>query len=357
VRPRADARSALLALALTALPALALGAPSPSPSPAANAVPSPPPESLLRVALDAPNHISYVGQLQTTRWGPNSANATIQRVEHLAPGQTRRTFLAPESLYGEYDVTIGVTLLQFDTRRGRVMVNERPAAAGSAAAGSNIALLEQNYRAVLGPVEVVAARPTTTVWLVNRYTGERTMRLWIDNGTKIVLAKEAYHGDGSLAWRMRFDDIRFTSEIPADLFSTAIPNGFREVEGRRFADLSTDLQRTVDTAGFRSVGPRYLPEGFGLVGAEVSTIKGVRSLHFLYSDGVRSLSLFENNANAAADFGALRPTATRFENHDAQYVKEGPTTLLAWREHGLAFALVGDLDLKELVRIATSVLP
>ena len=75
---------------------------------------------------------------------------------------------------------------------------------------SNVALLEQNYRAVLGPVDVVAGRPTTTVWLVNRYTGVRAMRLWIDNGTKVVLAKEAYHADGSLAWRMRFDEIRFT---------------------------------------------------------------------------------------------------------------------------------------------------
>jgi hypothetical protein len=30
---------------------------------------------------------------------------------------------------------------------------------------------------------------------------------------------------------------------------------------------------------------------------------------------------------------------------------------LAWREKGLAFTLVGDLDLKELVRIGISVVP
>ena len=38
-------------------------------------------------------------------------------------------------------------------------------------------------------------------------------------------------------------------------------------------------------------------------------------------------------------------------------MRDGPTTLLAWREEGLAFALVGDLDLKDLVRIAISVVP
>jgi hypothetical protein len=31
--------------------------------------------------------------------------------------------------------------------------------------------------------------------------------------------------------------------------------------------------------------------------------------------------------------------------------------LLTWREHGLAFALVGDLELRDMVNIATSVVP
>ena len=172
-----------------------------------------------------------------------------------------------------------------------------------------------------------------------------------------MLAKEAYHGDGSLSWRMRFDDIRFTSEIPRDIFSTAVPSGFRQIEDRRFSDTLNDLQRTLDDAGFKSVGPRYLPDGFSIIGADLTIVRGVRNLHFVYSDGIRTLSLFENGANAEADFGTFRPSVTQFEGHDAEYVKDGPTTLLSWHEHGLAFALVGDLDLRELVQIASSVIP
>jgi anti-sigma factor RsiW len=41
----------------------------------------------------------------------------------------------------------------------------------------------------------------------------------------------------------------------------------------------------------------------------------------------------------------------------AEYIEDGPTTLLTWKEHGLAFALVGDLLLPELVEIAQSVVP
>lgn len=280
----------------------------------------------------------------------------IERVEHRAPGDTRRTFLAPEALYGEYDVTHGTRTTKFDTKSHRVLVADSPSN-DNATASSDTLLLMANYRAVLGPVDIVASRASTTVSLINKFTGERTLRLWIDNDTKVVLSKEAYRSDGSLAWRTRFDEIRFNPEIPDEVFSTAVPSGFAPAELRHYADLSSDLATAVRDAGFKPIEPHYLPDGFSLIGAETSTIKNVKSLHYLYSDGIRTLSLFENGANAAADFGTVKPMTTRFEGHDADYVKDGPTLLLSWREHGLSFALVGDLELRELTQIAKSVVP
>ncbi len=337
-----------------AMPAVAFAAPpSAAPAPAATGDAN----ALVREALDSPKHVSYVGQMQTTRWGTRVANATIQRVEHLAPSSTRRTFLAPEALYGEYDITLGTTTTKIDPKQHRVMVSENPSADNAFASNSNITLLAANYRALIGPVEIVAARPATTISLVNKYTGECIMRLWIDNATKVVLAKESYHQDGSLAWRTRFDEIRFTSEIPSGIFVAQIPAGFQEVEGRHFADMDGDVQHTLDEAGFKPINPKYLPDGFRVIGAENSVFRGSRNLHLLYSDGIRTLSLFENNSDAEPDFGGVKPSVTRFEGHDAQYVKDGPTTLLTWREKGLAFTLIGDLDLKKLTAIAVSVVP
>jgi negative regulator of sigma E activity len=334
------------------LPVGAMAAKKAAPQP-----PAPDANALVREALEAPRHVSYVGQMQTIRWGTRVANATIQRVEHLAPSSTRRTFLAPEALYGEYDITLGTTTTKIDPKQHRAMVSENPSSDNVIAMNSNIALLVANYRAVIGPVEIVAARPATTISLVNRYTGERMMRLWIDNDTKVVLAKEAYHQDGSVAWRARFDDIRFTGQIPNGIFSTSIPSDFQQVEGRRFADINDDLQQTLEDAGFKPENPRYLPDGFHIIGAENSIFRGLHNLHLLYSDGIRTLSLFENNSDSEPDFGDVKPSITHFEGHDAQYVKDGPTTLLTWREHGLAFALIGDLDLKNLTEIAISVVP
>lgn len=330
------------------------------------AAPTPPPakespdrqaQDLLRASIDAPKTISYVGEIQMTRWGSNGATAMLERIEHDAPDRTRRLYVAPESAYGDYVVTVGTTSYQFDLKHNRVVQTQNPVLASQVALNDNFALLVANYRAVAGPSETVAGRATTTVSLVNKYTGVRTMRLWIDRQTKLILAKETYRTNGTVATRLRFDDIRYTRDIPADLFSTTPPSGFTFVIGYRFSTLSTDIDRTTHDAGFDVQGPHYLPDGFSILSAEVMDVNNVRTLHFIYSDGIRMVSLFENGAGAPADFGTERPVPIHFDGHDAEYVKQGPTTLLAWRERGLSFALVGDLDMRELTAIADSIVP
>ena len=358
-------------LAATALALLAFGASAvhaapappravPAPHLRAANVPPPPPVAdgrpLLVAAAAAPKHVSFVGQLSSIRSGQTRSDAVVSKVEHRAPDETRRTYLTPHVLYGQFVITRGAMSWDVDPANKRIVVSENKAAVDPVAVVDDIALVDGNYRAVKSATDTVADRKTDVVDLVSRYTGERTLRLWIDQQTHVVLAKEAYHSDGSLAWRTRYDDIRYTEGIPETIFSASVPPGFRTVKGRSYAQPVT-RPNAVPSPGFTPITPKYLPEGFIVVGSAVTQVKGVRNLHLIYSDGIRNLSLFENATNRAIDFTGMKPQATRFENHEAQYVRDGPTTLLAWREHGLAFALVGDLDLKELIQIATSVVP
>jgi negative regulator of sigma E activity len=360
-----SASLAVAALALFALAAPAVRAAPPSPHPARPASKSAAPGPLLAgtdarplivAAAAAPRHVSFVGQMSTIRSGQTRAFAVVAKIEHRAPDETRRTYLAPRVLYGQFVISRGAMSWDVDTNRKRVVISENRAAVDPVAIVDDIALLDSNYRAVRTTVDSVADRRTDVVDLVSRFTGERAMRLWIDSDTHIVLAKEAYHSDGSLAWRNRFDDIRYTDGIPAAIFTSAIPPGFETVKGRSYT-MPHAAPSAVPDAGFKPVTPRYLPDGFALIGADVTQVKDVRNLHLIYSDGIRNLSLFESATDRTIEFAGMKPTATRFEDHDAQYVRDGPTTLLAWRERGLAFALVGDLDLKELQQIATSVVP
>jgi negative regulator of sigma E activity len=337
----------LLATALVAVPRVA---------PAAEKAPSLDPTSLLRASIEAPGTVSYVGQFETVRFSSNRASATIVKVEHRAPALTRRWYVAPEAFYGDYTITKGSATYEFDPKRGRVVISHNPTIDNQVAVAGSFGRVLQNYRAIYdGGETTVAERPTMSVVLVSKYTGERAVRVWIDRETKLVLKKEEYHANGSIASQTRFEEIRYTKSIPDGLFSTDAPAGYAQVAGQDVALPSSDILRVIHDAGFPVYEPKNLPQGFVVIGGDVATVNGVRTLHLLYSDGLRAISLFENATGAAADFGALRPRTITFEGHEAQYVEDGPTTLLTWKEHHLNFALVGDLMQIELVAIAKSV--
>jgi outer membrane lipoprotein-sorting protein len=346
-----SARTAgLLGLALLALCGPASAAPTAAPAIGSDARP------LIVEAVAAPQHVSFVGQMSAIRSGATRATATITKIEHRAPNMSRRTYLAPRDLYGQFVVSRGALSWDVNPAKKQVTVTENKAAVDPVAVVDDIALLDSNYRAVRTGSDDVAERKTDVVDLVSRYTGERAMRLWLDQQTHVVLAKEAYHGDGSLAWRTRFDDIRYTDAIPSEVFSTDPPPGYQTIHGRSYQQ-PVALPSAVPNAGFTPVTPRYLPDGFVLVGSDVSTNNGIKNLHLIYSDGIRTLSLFQNATGREVDFVGMQSQTTSFENHVAHYVHDGPTTLLAWKEHKLVFAVVADLDLKELIRIAISVVP
>lgn len=312
---------------------------------------------LLHESLDAPKSVSYVGELQTIRFSSSRAIATIVRVEHRAPSLTRRWYLAPDSLYGDYIITRGIATYQFDTKHERVTVSHNPMLDDTVSANGNLDRIMQNYRTVFDGHETIANRPTVSLSLINKYTGERAVRLWIDEQTHLVLKKEEYHGNGAVASQMRFEELRYTTQIPDDIFATDAPAGYEQVAGTEIVTPSSDVERVERDAGFTPASPKDLPQGFILATGDVTIVNGVRTLHLLYSDGLRTISLFENATGAAADFGTLRPRTARFGGHDAEYVEDGPTTLLTWRERGLYFALVSDLMRPELIEIAKSVVP
>ena len=311
---------------------------------------------LLRDAVSAYSKYSYVGQVQNVDFGTSRALAVLFRIEHRAPDLTRRWYLAPESLYGESIISNGDTSYDVDPHNNRVVVVKDDAIDDQVAEDDNFGLLLHNYRAVMGPEDNVAGRRAYSVLLVNKHNGATVMRIAVDAQTKVVLEKERYAASGSVSHQMHFESISYTNALPNDLF--AVPtSGYARVNGPNHGFPSADLQAVVRTAGFQALGPKYLPEGFLPIAGDVSDIKGVRTLHLLYSDGLRTVSIFENARGSAVDLGSYTVHQTSVRSHSAQYVLEGPTTLLAWAQGDLHFALVGELSRDEMVRIASSVSP
>ncbi|HEY9086255.1 MAG TPA: sigma-E factor regulatory protein RseB domain-containing protein [Candidatus Tyrphobacter sp.] len=308
--------------------------------------------ALLHAAVEAPRRISFVAQVQLLSIGSHGSTASIFRVEHRAPDLTRRWYLAPQNLYGDFTISRAHTTYAIDVRSRRVVVTPHDAFGLHFGWSRNLPLLVANYRPAIGPDDEVAGRPTDVVTLVNRYTGATTMRLWVDERTDLMLRREIYSSDGSVVLQMRFDAVRFTNAIPLATFT--LPAHYERTAGPNREMPSNDPLHVMAVSGLAVRAPRYLPEGFTPVAADLDNVKGVRTLHVLYSDGLRTISLFENARGAAVDMSGYHPVSTTVGALSAQYVEDGPTTLLAWSQGALHFALVGDLNRDELERIAAS---
>ncbi|MGD0967812.1 MAG: sigma-E factor regulatory protein RseB domain-containing protein [Candidatus Aquilonibacter sp.] len=317
--------------------------------------PAPSPTDLLRDALTAPQRVSYVGEVQVLRIGAQHSDATIYRVEHRAPDLTRRWYLAPQDLYGDSTISRGSTNYSIDVKRQRVVVSQGEDADQQIADQGNFDILMANYHAVYAPDENLSGRSVHVVVLNNKYTGQTTMRVHIDAQTHLVLERQQYAANGSLIAQTRMEQIRYTNAIPPALFD--IPSGMDRVNGAARGQESTDIAQVISSAGFAARVPKYLPEGFSPIAGDLVSINNVPTLHLIYSDGIRTVSLFQNEKDAAVDLSHYHAIATSVADHPAHYVEDGPTTLLAWADGNRHFALVGELTVVELEKIGASVLP
>ena len=310
---------------------------------------------LLHDAFDAPHALSYEGQVQVMEIGESHSIVSVYRISHLAPDLTRRWYLAPQSVYGDSVIARGVHTYNIDVRHSRTIVDKNGALDDRAALDDNFGLMTKNYRIVVAPDDNIAGRTVRTLLLVNKYTGETTMRVCIDARTHLMLEKDRYAPNGSLMSQVRFEQLSYVASIPRAVF--ALPSGFKQISGIQHQTPSNDVASLVKSAGFKAKSPRYLPDGFLPVTGDISAVNGVRTLHLLYSDGIRTVSLFENARGAAVDMSRYSAHDIAVQNHRGRYVEQGPVTLLAWQESGLHFALVGELSRTELVKIAASVVP
>lgn len=326
--------------------------------PAHAAAGTPPAQSAilrLHAAVVAPQHVSFVGQVQLLEIGSHGSEASIFRVEHRAPDLTRRWYIAPRNLHGDSTVSRADTVYAIDVARHQIVVTQNEAFGIHFGWERNFGLLTQNYRPVSEPSQIVAGRPVEVVRLVNRYSGATTMRVWIDESTNLMLRREVYAADGSIMLQMHFDSVRFTNDLPPSTF--ALPTGYRLVTGPSRGAATDNPYAVISRSGFTPHAPHYLPEGFVAVGADLADEKGVHILHLLYSDGLRTVSLFENAKGAAVDTSGYRTERLRVGNLTVEAVDQGATTLLAWSDGHLHYALVGDLGGDELQKIAASITP
>lgn len=115
-----------------------------------------------------------------------------------------------------------------------------------------------------------------------------------------------------------------------------------------------DLPQARNEVDFEPAAPTRLYPGYIL--DSVRKIDDYNSLHLIYTNGINTLSLFEQsldgkNMLAAQDF---REYAVYRSNQSAQDMGKTPdkSTILAWRNGSVSFVLIGNEEMSRLMEIA-----
>jgi len=109
------------------------------------------------------------------------------------------------------------------------------------------------------------------------------------------------------------------------------------------------LSEARETFEFTLVSPSWLDPGYRL--DQIRRIEGRDALHLLYTDGIETLSLFEQPLDGQ------RGLEVKDFREYAFYRSKGQVggTILAWRDDALSYVLIGNDDMSQLVKVAQSV--
>ena len=118
-----------------------------------------------------------------------------------------------------------------------------------------------------------------------------------------------------------------------------------------------DLPQARRVVDFEPVAPVRLHPGYIL--DSVRKISGYNSLHMIYTNGVNTLSLFEQSLDGAQGLAAqdFREYAV-YRNIEADVypvTTSEKATILAWRNDSVSFVLIGNEDMSRLMELAQAV--
>jgi len=118
-----------------------------------------------------------------------------------------------------------------------------------------------------------------------------------------------------------------------------------------------DLPQARKAVDFEPVAPIRLHPGYIL--DSIRKIEDYNSLHLIYTNGINTLSLFEQSLDGQVGLAAkdFREYAVYRSNQTAQDKRIEPdkATILAWRNGSVSFILIGNEDITRLMEIAQAV--
>lgn len=282
---------------------------------------------LLERAVRAPASTSYSGTQFVSAWGSLGTTSALVDVEHLpgygtvtrvvgAPGVTEASSFTPDQS-GTGDVSGAAALLSPLTTRHECVT------AGTAA---------------------VAGRTTDVVVIRRRSDSRVAGRLWIDQSTGLVLRREVYDQAGRVVRASAFISVQVgPRSLPAHLPPIGAVPWQERLDGASLAAMRAQGWKV----------PGTLP-GMALYDARRTSSGGGTALHLGYSDGLSTVSVFEQRGRL--DTGRLKGYTVAVRGGTTVHQRGGIPTEVVWSADGTVYTLVADAP-PEMVDAVVTALP
>lgn len=295
--------------------------------------------AVLQRAADAARNQPYVGTQFLSSWTGGSTTSVLVDVTHV-PGLGSLLRVAPNA-GGRGG---GGSVLEADIAGSP---NSGPAAPLPGLDAVPLALLQANYDVSMAPPQSCVGRPAQVVD-VRRRGGDSSLagRFWVDTATGLVLRREVFAAGGRTVRASAFVNVN-TDAVPT--LAESAPTASGQPAGEPVSAAELDRLRA---AGW--VAPTRLGSDLALYDARSTGAGRSQMLHLSYSDGLSTVSLFEQP-------GRLNPTTLggwqqqRIGSTEA-YVRDSSPQRVAWSGAGTVYTVVADAP-AQMVAAVVAALP
>ena len=288
-------------------------------------------------ASAAQTQLAWSGTQLVATWSSGMVDSSLVDVVHEpGSGLTSRPHDADSGTVGGTDHDQDVTVP--DRPDGTAYLE-----AAAAGAPAPLSLLMSHYAVTLDRPGQVAGRPARSLLL--RRAGATAARLWLDDATGLLLRREVYDPAGRTTAAMAFLDVTVG---PQPLAATASAT-------RSTSPGGIDASRR---PGW--VCPAGIGSGdSGLVLADARMLRdapgATPTMHLTYSDGLSSLSVFEQRGTL--DPLAVRGYAVAGIAGSRVHVRRGLPTQAVWQSGSTVVTVVTDQPARQLGDVVTAMPP
>lgn len=275
--------------------------------------------ALLERAYHSTTVTAYSGVQYVTAWGDDGVSSLVIEIAHEphigSYVQVASTATAPEAR--GFDPDSGVTPTATPTIPGL--------------AAEPLLLLKQHYDLRLAPDDLVAGRPAEVVqaW---RNDGTLAASFWLDVATGLVLRRELFDTAGRLVRASAYVSIRIGQPVQ-------LPPVAKELSPQPAGQTLTPVAQAQLRRAKWHIASK-LPGGLTLYDARSWVDSGRRVVHLSYSDGLSTISLFEQRGHLS--MGPMRGWHRQRVHGGTVYAKGTEPEQLVWSAHGVVYTLVGD---------------